>query len=61
MTTIALNEGFGLKEFFADLRADFADWLKRRETRAELNRLSERELEDIGLNRADIDGVVASI
>lgn len=61
MTTIALNQGFGLKEFFADLRHDFSAWQKRRETRNELRQLSERELEDIGMNRADIDDVVASI
>ena len=34
-------------------------WQHRRETRAELERLSERELDDIGLCRADIDAVVS--
>jgi uncharacterized protein YjiS (DUF1127 family) len=34
-------------------------WNDRRITRKELMRLSDRELEDIGLCRADIDAVVA--
>ena len=34
------------------------NWFLRMETRAELERLSDRELNDIGLTRADIDAVV---
>ncbi len=33
-------------------------WLHHRESRAQLERLSERELTDIGLCRADIEDVV---
>ncbi|WP_097106352.1 DUF1127 domain-containing protein [Hoeflea halophila] len=32
----------------------FASWRKYRETCVELNRLSERELSDIGMSRSDI-------
>ncbi|MFV0293758.1 MAG: DUF1127 domain-containing protein [Paracoccus sp. (in: a-proteobacteria)] len=45
--------------------ARFADtiaaWLHQRDTRAQLERLSERELTDIGLCRADIDDVVKAV
>ena len=45
----------------AGLIARFNAWNARRETRFELNRLSDRELEDIGLIRADIETVVSAI
>lgn len=48
---------------FATLSAVFASftaWSDARETRKALNALSSRELEDIGLCRADIDGVAQS-
>lgn len=61
MSTIAISQGHGFGEFLADLRAAYSGWKTRRETRHELSRLSERDLEDIGLNRADIDTVVAGI
>jgi uncharacterized protein YjiS (DUF1127 family) len=40
---------------FAALRAELALWREARQTRAALSRLSDRELADIGLNRADLD------
>jgi uncharacterized protein YjiS (DUF1127 family) len=43
----------------ADIWARVAAWNDRRVTRKELMKLSDRELEDIGLCRADIDTVVA--
>ncbi|MDP5308173.1 DUF1127 domain-containing protein [Paracoccus spongiarum] len=61
MTTIAISQGHGFADFLADLRSALAGWKARRVTRAALNRLSERDLEDIGMNRADIDTVVAGI
>lgn len=61
MTTIAMNQGFAPKSPLALLRSAYEGWKLRRETRAALARLSERELEDIGMNRADIDTAVASI
>ncbi len=55
MTMITLNETQGP---FARIAEALRVWKHRRETRAELHRLSERELNDIGLNRADIEAVV---
>lgn len=49
----ARHEGFGLK-----VRAFFSTWNEQRVTRNALNRLTERELADIGLTRADIERVV---
>jgi uncharacterized protein YjiS (DUF1127 family) len=37
------------------LRAVLSNWTARRAIRRDLYRLDERTLEDIGLNRADID------
>lgn len=45
---------FSLGDMFAALVA----WNDKRVTRRELSKLSDRELEDIGLCRADIDLVV---
>lgn len=39
--------------------AAFATWNDARVTRKALNRLSDRELDDIGLSRADIDRITA--
>ena len=55
MTMITLNE---IQGPFARIAEALRVWKHRRETRAELHRLSERELNDIGLNRADIEAVV---
>lgn len=40
-----------------NLRIAVIDWNERRSTRAALNRLSDRELADIGLSRGDIDRI----
>lgn len=40
------------------VRAFFSAWNEQRVTRSALNRLTERELADIGLTRADIERVV---
>ncbi len=42
---------------FARLAAALSRWNDARLTRNALNRLSDRELEDIGLSRGDIDRV----
>lgn len=47
---------FGLS--LGGLWARIVAWNDRRITRKELMKLSDRELEDIGLSRADIDAVV---
>jgi uncharacterized protein YjiS (DUF1127 family) len=57
-----LAEGvFGGAFSFGGLVATIASWNDRRITRRELSRLSDRELEDIGLCRADIDLIVDRI
>ncbi|AUH33604.1 DUF1127 domain-containing protein [Paracoccus tegillarcae] len=61
MTAIATNNGVALDGLFAELRTRFQAWSVRRETRKALNQLSERQLEDIGMCRADIDTVVGTL
>lgn len=51
------NRSFGFG--FGDLVARFAVWNDRRVTRNELSKLSDRELEDIGLCRGDIEEAVS--
>ncbi|MDO5647336.1 DUF1127 domain-containing protein [Paracoccus sp. (in: a-proteobacteria)] len=60
MTTIDMTHGNaarGFGGFVARIQALFAAWNDARITRRELDRLSERELNDIGLCRADIDHI----
>lgn len=45
----------------SDLIARFVAWNERRVTRRELANLSDRELEDIGLCRGEIDAVVSKL
>lgn len=42
---------------FSRLAASIAQWNETRKTRAALARLSDRQLDDIGLSRADIDRI----
>lgn len=49
----------GRRFSIATLLAGIAVWNDARMTRKALSRLSTRELDDIGLSRADIDSVVA--
>ncbi|MBE0454961.1 DUF1127 domain-containing protein [Roseovarius autotrophicus] len=44
--------------FFARLLGTLLSWSDRRATRKALSRLSDRELDDIGLCRGDIDVIV---
>ena len=46
-----------LQSYIGAFFARVADWHDARTTRAALSRLGDRELEDIGLVRADIDKV----
>ncbi len=50
----AALRGFSLRSLFDG----FLTWNDRRVTRNELHRLSDRELEDIGLTRGSIDAAV---
>jgi uncharacterized protein YjiS (DUF1127 family) len=49
--------GGRLGNLFATLVADVAAWNDARVTRNALSRLSDRELDDIGLCRGDIDAI----
>lgn len=49
--------GFSVTDLFARLAA----WNDKRVTRRELAKLSDRELDDIGLCRGDIDDVVGAL
>jgi uncharacterized protein YjiS (DUF1127 family) len=46
---------FRFVQFFADQATAFAAWNDARVTRGALNKLTDRELDDIGLCRGDID------
>ncbi len=48
----ARNQGFGSKILTA-----FQHWAEARQTRNALNRLTDRELDDIGLTRGDIERI----
>lgn len=63
MTAIATNtnNGVALDGLFAELRSRFDAWNTRRVTRNALNQLTERQLEDIGMCRADIELVVDAL
>lgn len=39
----------------------FSRWFARQETRRQLNRMSNRELADIGINRGDIERIVSEM
>ncbi|WP_347311115.1 DUF1127 domain-containing protein [Defluviimonas sp. SAOS-178_SWC] len=45
--------------FFGTLVVAFAAWNDARVTRNALSRLTDRELDDIGLSRADIDTIAS--
>ncbi|MCB1360163.1 MAG: DUF1127 domain-containing protein [Rhodobacter sp.] len=49
--------GFSVADFFARIAA----WNDLRVTRRELAKLTDRELDDIGLCRGDIDGVINAL
>lgn len=50
---------YAFVQFAASLREKFGAWRETRATRNALSRLSDRELADVGLTRADIDRVAA--
>ena len=60
-TTTSRTVGFaGAFEGVYKLFSAIADWNRTRVTRAALSELSDRELDDIGLCRGDIDVVAAN-
>lgn len=56
-TTRAPAHSLAAPGLFARLLGTFLSWNDRRATRKALARLSDRELEDIGLCRGDIDAI----
>lgn len=64
MSTIETNRGFavgGVGNVFAAFFSALSGWNDVRVTRRELSRLSDRELDDIGLCRGDIDRIARSL
>lgn len=60
MSTIEMNSSAtvgGVGNVFAKLFSVLAAWNDTRVTRRELSRLSDRELDDIGLCRGDIERI----
>ncbi|QBY00095.1 DUF1127 domain-containing protein [Rhodophyticola sp. CCM32] len=59
ITNRPLGTGFTATTLFAGLVAKLGSWNDARVTRASLSRLSNRELDDLGLVRGDIDDIAA--
>lgn len=60
MSTMETSRGYAVGGFggvVAKLVSQLAAWNDARVTRRELSRLSDRELDDIGLSRADIERI----
>lgn len=60
MSTLEMSRGFAVGGFggvVAKTVSLLATWNDARVTRRELNRLSDRELDDIGLSRSDIERI----
>ncbi|SMX29947.1 hypothetical protein TRP8649_04087 [Pelagimonas phthalicica] len=54
---VAAGSAAGFGSLFATFAGVFTSWMQARETRKALSGLSDRELDDIGLSRADIDAI----
>ena len=57
--TTRTQAGFSLMNPIASLVASIASWNDARVTRSALAKLSDRELDDIGLSRGDIEFVAS--
>jgi uncharacterized protein YjiS (DUF1127 family) len=57
MTNRPLGAGFGATRVLADLVGRIAAWNDARVTRKGLSALTDRELDDLGLVRGDIDDI----
>ena len=53
--TTRANSGFSVLNLVSNLVASIASWNDARVTRTALAKLSDRELDDIGLCRGDVD------
>jgi uncharacterized protein YjiS (DUF1127 family) len=64
MSTIELNRGVavgGVGAVVAKVFSVLAAWNEVRQTRRELNSLSDRELDDLGLGRGDIERIARGL
>ena len=52
-----IASGHGLSAMLTNLVARFNDWNDARITRNELGRLTDRQLDDLGLTRDDVDAI----
>ena len=59
ITNRPLGAGFSATRILSDLVAKVAVWNDARVTRKALSALSNRELDDLGLTRGDIDDIAA--
>ena len=57
MTNRPIGAGFGASRILADLVGRIAAWNDARVTRKSLSALTDRELDDLGLVRGDIDDI----
>lgn len=57
MTNRPSGAGFGASRVLADIVGKIAAWNDARVTRKSLSALSDRELDDLGLVRGDIDDI----
>lgn len=57
--TTHLNSGFSPLNLVSSLVASIASWNDARVTRSALSKLSDRELDDIGLSRGDIEFIAS--
>jgi uncharacterized protein YjiS (DUF1127 family) len=60
-STRPLNASAGFGGFFARVLGAVSAWNERRTTRNALSQLSDRELDDIGLVRGDIDAIARQV
>jgi uncharacterized protein YjiS (DUF1127 family) len=57
MTNRSVGAGSGATRVLADVVGRIAAWNDARVTRKALSKLSDRELDDLGLTRGDIDDI----
>lgn len=61
MTNRPIGAGFGATRVTARVVGALAAWNDARVTRKALSKLSDHELDDLGLNRGDIDEIAAGL
>ena len=61
MTNRPLGAGAGATRVLADVVGRIAAWNDARVTRKALSKLSDRELDDLGLHRGDIDDIATGL